>query len=223
MNGVDFNGLRSIDDIDVAGKRVLLRTDLNVPSTDGSVSDATRIRRVIPTIRTLAERGAKVVVLSHFGRPSGKLSQDLSLKQVADAMRAMLGGTGVRFVEECIGPRAEAEANEIADGEVVLLQNLRFHPGEVTNCTSFARSLSALGDLFVNDAFSTAHRSHASIDALTSLLPSFAGPLMLAEIKALHAALDKPEQPVAAIVGGAKISTKIPCPYPPPSANIRAT
>ena len=210
MTGINLDALRTINDADVSGKRILLRADLNVPVDGAAITDETRIARVLPTIRALCERGASVILLSHFGRPNGKRVKTLSLKPVADALRAMLGGTAVRFVEDCEGLRAEAFANELNAGQVVVLENLRFHPGEEENCRSFARSLSTLGDVFVNEAFSAAHRAHASTDAITRQLPSFAGPLMMAEIDALRTVLHAPDRPVAAIVGGAKISSKIP-------------
>lgn len=210
MMGINLDALRTIDDADVAGKRILLRVDLNVPVNGAAITDETRMMRVLPTILALCERGASVILLSHFGRPNGKRVNTLSLKPVADALRAMLHGTVVRFVDECAGLRAEAFVNELAAGQVAVLENLRFHPGEEENCSSFARALSTMGDVFVNEAFSTAHRAHASTDAITRQLPSFAGPSLMAEIDALRAALHRPDRPVAAVVGGAKISTKIP-------------
>ncbi|MCG8560968.1 MAG: phosphoglycerate kinase [Hyphomicrobiales bacterium] len=202
--------LRSIDSAEVAGKRVLVRADLNVPMADGEVTDATRIERLLPTLRGLAERGAKVIVMSHFGRPKGARKPEFSLAPVAARMRTMLNGTSVAFADDCVGEAAEAGASGLAAGEVVVLENLRFHAGEEANDKGFARALSALGDLYVNDAFSCAHRAHASTEAIAHLLPAYAGPLMMAEISALRTALDAPERPVAAIVGGAKVSTKIP-------------
>ncbi len=205
-----LDNLRAIDGVDVAGKRVLVRADLNVPVSGGAVTDATRIQRVLPTIRALSERGAKVVMVSHFGRPKGKPHPDMSLKIVTDSMRGMLPGVDVQFVEGCVGAHAQAVAGALEDGQVAVLENLRFHPGEEANSTDFAKSLGALADIYVNDAFSTAHRAHASTEAITRLLPSYAGPALMAEIIALRTALDNPERPVAAVVGGAKISTKIP-------------
>jgi len=210
MNGVDFTHINSVEGVDVSGRRVLVRVDLNVPVRDGMITDTTRIDRILPTISSLLSRGAKVIILSHFGRPGGRRAPGMSLRPVAEKMDEMLEGHAVRFVEDCIGPRAEAEVSELADGQIILLQNLRFHPGEEANCITFARSLSVLGDIFINDAFSTSHRAHASTHAVTTLLPSFAGPLMMAEIEALCTVLDKPEKPVVAVVGGAKISTKLP-------------
>ena len=210
MNSINLARLEGIENLDVTGKHVLLRADLNVPLADGSVSDPTRILRVVPTIQTLTDRGAKVVVLSHLGRPKGKLSSKLSLRPVADAMRAILGGTPVRFVEECVGPQAKTDIGELEEGEVALLENLRFHPGEEANDADFARDLGRLGDIYVNDAFSCSHRAHASIDTLATILPAYAGRLMVAEIMALRTVLDAPKHPVAAVIGGAKISTKIP-------------
>ncbi|MCA1940806.1 MAG: phosphoglycerate kinase [Caenispirillum bisanense] len=199
---------KTIDDIDVAGKRVLVRSDLNVPMKDGKVTDTTRIDRSCDTIRDLAAKGAKVVVLSHFGRPKGKRNDEMSLKPVAEALSAALGKT-VAFADDCVGPAAETVVNGLAAGEVALLENLRFHAEEEKNDPGFARSLSDLGDVYVNDAFSAAHRAHASTEGLAHLLPSAAGRLMQAELVALTKALAKPERPAAALVGGAKISTKL--------------
>jgi len=201
-------GFKTLDDLDVSAKRVLLRADLNVPMEAGRVTDATRIERTVPTIRELVERGAKVVVLSHFGRPKGKPVPEMSLKPVAQALSEALGRP-VEFAEDCIGSRAESVVAGLESGGGALLENLRFHAGEEKNDEDFARSLAALGDLYVNDAFSAAHRAHASTEAIARLLPAAAGRLMQAELEALERALETPEHPVAAIVGGAKISTKL--------------
>lgn len=199
---------RTLDDTDVAGKRVLLRVDLNVPMKDGAVTDATRIERAAPTVAELAEKGAKVVVLSHYGRPKGKPNSEMSLKPiVAPLARAV--GRPVAFAEDCIGAAAENAVAALKDGEVVLLENLRFHAGEEANDPDFVAGLARLGDLYVNDAFSAAHRAHGSIDGVARKLPALAGRLMQAELEALTRALERPERPVAAVVGGAKVSTKL--------------
>ena len=200
---------RTLDDIEVAGKRVLVRVDLNVPMREGAVGDATRIDRVAPTLTELAERGAKVIVASHFGRPKGKPVAAMSLGPLAEPLSQALGGRPVRFVADCVGEQAEAAAASLAPGDVALLENLRFHPGEEANDPAFADSLAALADLYVNDAFSAAHRAHASTTALAERLPSAAGRLMQVELEALGKALQAPERPVIAIVGGAKVSTKL--------------
>ncbi len=199
---------RTLDDVDPKGKRVLLRADLNVPVKDGKVGDATRIERLAPTIRELAERGARVVVMSHFGRPKGKPEAAYSLRPLV-APLAQAIGRPVAFAEDCVGPAAERVIAALKPGEVALLENLRFHPQEEKNDPSFAKRLAALGDLYVNDAFSAAHRAHASTEALAHLLPAAAGRLMQAELDALSAALETPKRPVAALIGGAKVSTKL--------------
>ncbi len=199
---------RTLDDLDVRGKRVLLRADLNVPMENGRVSDMTRIERTVPTIRALTDRGAKVIVLSHFGRPKGKPHPELSLRPVAQALERSLGHP-VAFGEDCVGEPAEKVVAGLKDGDVALLENLRFHPEEEKNDPGFAERLAALGDLYVNDAFSAAHRAHASTEGLAHLLPAAAGRLMQEELEALGKALEHPERPVAALIGGAKISTKL--------------
>jgi len=201
--------LKTAADIDVAGKRVLVRADLNVPVKDGRVTDATRLERVVPGLLDLAKRGAKVIVVSHFGRPKGAPAAEFSLKPVADRL-AQLMGKPVAFAEDCIGEAAQRSVAGLQSGGIAVLENLRFHKGEERNDPEFAAALAKLGDIFVSDAFSTAHRAHASTDAVTRLLPSYAGPLMMEEINALRSVLDKPKRPVAAVVGGAKVSTKIP-------------
>lgn len=198
-----------LDDLSPAGKRVLLRVDLNVPMQDGKVTDRTRIDRVVPTIKALVDQGARVVLLAHFGRPKGKPAADMSLAPIAPVLSEALGGAAVAFAEDCIGQAAEQAVAGLADGQVLLLENLRFHAGEEANDPAFAKALAALGDIYVNDAFSAAHRAHASTEALARLLPAAAGLAMEAELKALDAALGNPERPVMAIVGGAKVSTKI--------------
>jgi phosphoglycerate kinase len=199
---------KTLDDLGVTDKVVLVRADLNVPMADGKVSDATRLERLVPTLRELEQRGAKVVVMSHFGRPKGKVVPEMSLRPVAEALGRILGGS-VAFSIDCIGPAAAQSVDHIGDGGVLVLENLRFHAEEEKNDPAFAAKLASLGDFFVNDAFSAAHRAHASTEAIAHLLPSAAGRLMEAELKALSAALDAPERPVAALVGGAKISTKL--------------
>jgi phosphoglycerate kinase len=200
---------RSLGDLQVAGRRVLLRADLNVPMKDGKVTDATRIARLAPTIRELAGAGARVVVMSHFGRPDGRRRDDMSLRPLAGALSAALGGIPVAFASDCIGPEASAMVDRLADGQVGLLENLRFHAGEEANDPAFAAELARLGDIYVNDAFSAAHRAHASTAALARLLPSAAGRLMQAELEALGRALEHPRRPLAAIVGGSKVSSKL--------------
>lgn len=199
---------RTLDDLDPKGKRVLLRADLNVPVADGKVTDATRIERLAPTIAELAKRGARVVVMSHFGRPKDR-EPDLSLRPIVPALTAVLGGRRVAFAEDCIGPPAEKAVQGLHDGEIALLENLRYHKGEEKNDPDFAKALASLGDVYVDDAFSAAHRAHASTEAVAHLLPAYAGRLMQAELVALDRALDNPARPVAAIVGGAKVSTKL--------------
>ena len=199
----------TLDDIDVRGKRVLVRADLNVPVKDGVVGDATRIERVAPTITALLDKGAAVVVMSHFGRPDGRPDPKLSLRPVLEPLRRALGGRPVAFAEDCIGEEAQRVVDELRPGQVALLENLRFHPGEEKNSPDFAQALATLGDLYVDDAFSAAHRAHASIAALAELLPAVAGKSMEAELGALAAALEHPARPVLALVGGAKVSTKL--------------
>jgi phosphoglycerate kinase len=203
------NGLRTLDDLDVAGRTVLVRLDLNVPMQDGEVSDATRIERSVPTVKELLERGAKVVVLAHFGRPKGRREAAMSLAPLARPFGEALGGAEVAFAEDCIGEPARRAAAALRPGQVLLLENLRFHAGEETNDPAFADALASLGDIYVDDAFSAAHRAHASITGLAERLPAAAGRLMQEEVEALGRALDHPERPLAALVGGAKVSTKL--------------
>ena len=205
---MNLDKLKTTDGLDVTGKRVLVRADLNVPVKAGKVSDATRLERVVPGLRDLAQRGAKVIVISHFGRPKGGPDAELSLKPVADKLGELLGKP-IAFAPDCIGDAAAQVVDALQPGQVAVLENLRFHKGEEKNDPEFAKALAKLGDIFVSDAFSTAHRAHASTDAITRLLPSYAGPLMMEEIDALRSVLDKPTRPVAAVVGGAKVSTKI--------------
>jgi phosphoglycerate kinase len=198
----------TIDDLDVAGKRVLLRADLNVPVKDGRVTDATRIERLAPTIEALVAKGARVVVLSHFGRPKG-IDPSQSLRSLVAPLSRAIGGKAVYFANDCIGPEAKHVVDALKPGEVALLENLRFHPEEEKNDLGFAKALAELGDFYVDDAFSAAHRAHASIEALAHLLPNAAGKLMQAELEALSAALEHPQKPVMALVGGSKVSTKL--------------
>ncbi len=200
--------LRTLDGLAVASKRVLLRADLNVPVKDGKITDLTRIERLCPTIRELADKGARVVVCSHFDRPKGKRVPEMSLAPMAVALSQVLGRP-VRFAEDCIGPVAKAVVDSLADGDICLLENTRFYPGEEKNDPAMAADLAALADIFVNDAFSAAHRAHASTEGVAHLLPSYAGRLMQRELEALTAALGHPARPVAAVVGGAKVSTKL--------------
>jgi len=199
----------TLDDLDVAGRRVLVRGDLNVPVADGKVTDTTRIDRLAPTIRELCAKGARVVVMSHFGRPKGKPVPEMSLKPVVAALSAALGGAPVVFAADCIGKDAAEAVDGLAPGGVALLENLRFHPGEEANDPGFAAALAKQGDAYVNDAFSAAHRAHASTEAIARLLPAAAGRAMQAELDALAKALEKPAHPVAALIGGAKVSTKL--------------
>jgi phosphoglycerate kinase len=201
-------GFRTLDDLAAQGKRVLLRADLNVPMHDGAVGDLTRLERLTPTIRELAHSGAKVIVLSHFDRPKGKRVPEMSLRPVAAALGQVLG-TPVAFADDCIGEAAERAVAAMGPGDVLVLENTRYHAGEEKNDAGLAKAMAALGDAFVNDAFSAAHRAHASTEGLAHLLPAYAGRLMQRELEALAAALGNPARPVAAIVGGAKVSTKL--------------
>ena len=198
----------TLDDIEVRGKRVLLRADLNVPVKDGRVTDATRIERLAPTIRDLADKGARVIVMSHFGRPEKGPDPKLSLKPLVEPL-AKAVGRPVVFAEDCVGASAQRVVGALKDGDVALLENTRFHPEEEKNDPGFAKALASLGDLYVNDAFSAAHRAHASTEGVAHFLPAAAGRLMHEELEALHAALGAPKRPVAAIVAGSKVSTKL--------------
>jgi phosphoglycerate kinase len=198
----------TLDDIEVRGKRVLLRADLNVPVKDRRVTDATRIERLAPTIRELADKGARVIVMSHFGRPEKGPDTKLSLKPLVEPL-AKAVGRPVAFAEDCVGASAQRVVGALKDGDVALLENTRFHPEEEKNDPGFAKALASLGDLYVNDAFSAAHRAHASTEGVAHFLPAAAGRLMQEELEALHAALGAPKRPVAAIVAGSKVSTKL--------------
>ena len=206
---MNLDKLRTTSGLDVKGKRVLVRADLNVPVKDGKVTDATRLERLLPGLRDLAGRGARVVVISHFGRPKGGSDPQFSLKPVAEKLGALLGRS-VAFAEDCVGPPAERTVAALQPGQIAVLENLRCHKGEEKNGVEFARRLAALGDVFVNDAFSAAHRAHASTEAIARLLPAYAGPLLMEEVAALVRVLEQPERPTAAVIGGAKVSTKIP-------------
>jgi len=206
---MDLGKLKTTAGLDLEAKRVLVRADLNVPVKDGKVTDATRLERLVPGLQDLAKRGARVVVISHFGRPKGGPDPQFSLKPVADKLGELLGRPIV-FASDCVGEPAERTVAALSPGRVAVLENLRFHKGEEKNDPAFAKRLAALGDLFVGDAFSTAHRAHASTDAITQLLPSYAGPLLMEEVEALRSVLDSPARPTAAVIGGAKVSTKIP-------------
>lgn len=200
--------VRPFDEAVVAGRRVLVRADLNVPLEEGRVTDQTRIERLVPTLRELAAKGARVIVLSHLGRPKGKRDPKFSLAPLRPALQAALS-IAVRFCPDCIGESATAAASGLKNGEVLLLENLRFYPGEEANDAGFAKALAALGELFVNDAFSVSHRAHASVVGLPRYLPAYAGRLMMADLTTLDSLLADPARPLGAIVGGAKVSTKI--------------
>ena len=206
---MNFENLKPSSKADVRGKRVLVRADLNVPLKDGRVTDATRLERVVAGVKDLADRGARVIVISHFGRPKGAPSAEFSLKPVSDKLADILGRQ-VKFVGDCVGAEAEAASNALQPGEIAVFENLRFHKGEEKNDPDFAAALAKSGDIYVGEAFSAAHRAHASTEGITHLLPSFAGPLMMEEISALRSCIEEPQRPTAAVVGGAKVSTKIP-------------
>lgn len=200
---------KTLDDMgDIAGKAVLVREDLNVPMQDGAVSDDTRLRAAVPTLLELADKGAKVLVLAHFGRPKGRKSPDLSLSLVTRALGQALG-RDVQFIPDCQGQGAVDGIAVMRGGDIAILENTRFHAGEEKNDPALSDAMAALGDLYVNDAFSAAHRAHCSTEGLAHRLPAFAGRSMEKELDALEAALGKPEKPVAAVVGGAKVSTKL--------------
>lgn len=201
-------GWNSIDALEMAGKIVLVRVDINVPMDGGEVTDATRIERIVPTVRDILQAGGKPVLLAHFGRPKGQVKPEFSLQPLVGALAEHLGAP-VEFAADCIGDTAKDAITALPQGAVLLLENTRFHPGEEKNDPAFARQLADLGDLFVNDAFSAAHRAHGSTTGVAELLPAAAGRLMNAELSALDAALSNPQRPSAALVGGAKVSTKL--------------
>ncbi len=198
----------TLDDINLRGKTALVRADLNVPVENGRVSDVSRLERLMPTLKELKEKGARIVLLSHFGRPDGKPDPRYSLKQAAEALEC-LWGDKIAFAEDCIGPKAETAVKALMPGQILVLENTRFHAGEEANDPAFSRALASLGDVYINDAFSVSHRAHASTEGITKFIPSLAGRAMQEELEALRKALDKPERPLAAIVGGSKISTKL--------------
>ena len=203
-----MGAFRTLDGVDVRGKRVLVREDFNVPLHDGEVSDDTRLKVALPTIEQLRKGGAKTILISHFDRPKGKRVPSMSLKPVVAPLEKLLG-VRVAFAEDCVGETAKAAVDAMAPGDVLLLQNLRYHAGEEANDPAFAKELAANGDLYVDDAFSAAHRAHASTEALAHLLPAYAGEAMRRELTALDRALGNPKRPVLGIVGGSKVSTKL--------------
>ncbi|MEM9267762.1 MAG: phosphoglycerate kinase [Pseudomonadota bacterium] len=199
---------KTLDDMTLEGARVLTRVDINVPVEGGKVTDTTRIDRIMPTLRSIMAAGGTPILLAHFGRPKGQVVPEMSLEVTRDALSEALGAP-VRFADDCVGDVAEAAVGDLAPGEVLLLENTRFHGGEEANHPKFAADLARLGDIYCNDAFSAAHRAHASTEGLARLLPSCAGRLMQAELEALEQALSAPKRPVVAVVGGAKVSTKL--------------
>ncbi|MDP2214874.1 phosphoglycerate kinase [Phenylobacterium sp.] len=199
---------KTLDDADLKGQRALVRVDINVPMADGQVTDDTRLAAAKPTVDKLRAAGARVILLAHFDRPKGKRVPEMSLAQVVEPLSQVLG-VKVAFAQDCVGEAADKAVAALGDGEVLLLENVRFHPGEEKNDIDFAKALAANGDLYVNDAFSVAHRAHASTEALARLLPAYAGEQMRLELQALDAALGSPKRPVLGIVGGAKVSTKL--------------
>ncbi|WGW02532.1 phosphoglycerate kinase [Tropicibacter oceani] len=199
---------KTLDDMDLDGKRVLTRVDINVPVEDGRVTDATRIERICATVQDILNRGGKPVLLAHFGRPKGTHNPEFSLQPLIPTLEAVLGAPVV-FAADCVGPAAQAVVDALQPGQVALLENTRFHAGEEKNDAGLAAQMAELGDVYCNDAFSAAHRAHASTEGLAHLLPACAGRLMQAELSALESALGAPERPVLAVVGGAKVSTKL--------------
>jgi phosphoglycerate kinase len=208
MTDTSMTHFRTLDDLNAAGKVVLVRVDFNVPMANGAISDDTRLQAALPTVAELSEAGARVVLLAHFDRPKGKRVPALSLAPIAPALSALLD-TPVAFADDCVGEAAKAAIAALPSGGVLLLENLRFHAGEEANDAAFAAQLAALGDVFVNDAFSCAHRAHASTEGVTHHLPSYAGRSMQMELEALDIALGRPQRPVVGVVGGAKVSTKL--------------
>ncbi|MDE4192762.1 phosphoglycerate kinase [Phaeobacter gallaeciensis] len=201
-------GWNTLDDMDLSGKRVLVRVDINVPIVDGVVTDSTRIRRIAPTVRDILAAGGKPILLAHFGRPGGERRENLSLNQLIPTLERAFE-TKVLFAADCVGPGAEAAAAALQPGEVLLLENTRFHAEETKNDPELAAGMARLGDVYCNDAFSAAHRAHSSTEGIARLLPACAGRLMQAELSALESALGAPKRPVTAVVGGAKVSTKL--------------
>lgn len=203
-----MTSFRTLDDVDVKGKRVLLRVDLNVPMESGRVTDATRIERILPTIEEISTKGGKVILLSHYGRPKGQRVEEDSLRHVLPALEQHLKRK-IAFADDCVGAPAEDVIAAMKDGDVALLENTRYHKGEEKNDPAFVDAVAKLGDIFVHDAFSAAHRAHATTEGVAKKLPAFAGRTMQAELEALGAALTNPARPVMAVVGGAKVSTKL--------------
>ncbi|MCC6984170.1 MAG: phosphoglycerate kinase, partial [Bauldia sp.] len=203
-----MTAFRTLDGVNLADRRVLIRVDLNVPMQDGKVSDLTRIAAIVPTVLEVADKGGKAILLAHFGRPKGGPDPSLSLAPVRAALAAALDRP-VDFAEDCIGPVAEAAVAEMAPGDVLLLENTRFHKGEEKNDPAFTEALARLGDIYVNEAFSAAHRAHSTTEGLAHHLPAYAGRTMQKELEALEKALSNPKRPVVAVVGGAKVSSKI--------------
>jgi phosphoglycerate kinase len=210
LPGFPMSGFKTLDDLpeDLTGKKVLVRVDLNVPMDGAKVTDDTRLRAMLPTVLELSDRGAIVLLLSHFGRPKGEKRPDMSTAQLVLPIHR-LAGRSVRFIEDCQGPEAERAIATMLPGNIGVLENTRFHAGEEKNDPELAKGMAALGDFYVDDAFSSAHRAHASTEGITHYLPSFVGRAMEAELNALERALGNPERPVAAVVGGAKVSTKL--------------
>ncbi len=200
---------KTLDDLDCAGRRILLRADLNVPAAEGRVIDDARIAALAPTLRELLDKGARIIVISHFGRPKGNPDPMLSLRFLQDDLARHAGLSRIGFAEDCIGDECETAVAALGDGEALLVENLRFHAGEEANDPDFSAALARLGNAYVNDAFSVSHRAHASTEGITHLLPAFAGRSLQTELAALAAALDNPERPVLAVIGGAKVSTKL--------------
>lgn len=201
-------GWKTLDEMDLNGKRVLVRVDINVPVLDGAVTDDTRIKRIVPTVQDILAAGGKPILLAHFGRPKGERRENLSLKQLIPTLQAAFGAE-VLFAADCVGHEAELAAQELQPGQVLLLENTRFHATETKNDPDLAAGMARLGDVYCNDAFSAAHRAHSSTEAIARLLPACAGRLMQAELQALEGALGAPKRPVTAVVGGAKVSTKL--------------
>lgn len=199
---------KTLDEMQLSGKKVLTRVDINVPAADGVVTDTTRIDRIVPTVKDILAAGGKPILLAHFGRPKGERVPEMSLQQLVPALEAAFG-TNVMFAADCVGPAAEAAVNALADGDVLLLENTRYHAGETKNDANLTAAMAKLGDVFCNDAFSAAHRAHSSTCGLAHVLPACAGRLMQAELSALESALADPVRPVTAVVGGAKVSTKL--------------
>ena len=202
--------LRTIDNIEVKGKVVLLRCDLNVPVTEqGEIADSSRIKRILPTISQLVNRGAKIALLSHYGRPNGKYNEEFSLGNLSDGIAEILNAEEITVVQDCIGKVAKKVLKDLPTGGIALLENVRFHPGEEKNDPKFSKLLSDVADLYVNDAFSVSHRKHSSIEGITKLLPSYAGRAFQFEIDMLQKVLSNSNPPVMAIIGGSKVSTKL--------------